>query len=484
MPFLNGLRAQGASATMHSRPPSYSAPGYSVLMIGAWPDLSDGPAMNPEDDELPRTWTQDNLFTAAHRAGLQTAVSGFGWFQGLIPQQAVDASFYTPGEDNAADRAVVDAALPWLDSGDYQFVLIHIDQVDWAGHHEGGPLDPRWDAAAARADDLLREIVSRLDLELDTVLAFSDHGQIDAGGHGGHDPVTLVEPFVAAGKGIVPGKYGDINMVDLAPTVAALLGTNVPATAQGRILTDMLALTPEQIQKMENAQSYQQVQLANAYTEAIGRPVILEPLETSYESAQAAMNSAKQSRLTAERIPRFILVLLLLAGIGFLLWKNWSPLFPWMGVLAIVYALLFHLRYALIAGLTYSLSSVASADSLISFTATTAIISLALPWWVIFTLLGVFKLEPRRAAEFAFQPVLAVLILLSLPIGWSFALNGPLVGWTLPDMPSMFIGFLALLQALVIAASGIILSGATAFFAWLQQGSQPLPTIKKKGKVK
>ena len=159
-------------------------------------------------------------------------------------------------------------------------------------------------------------------------------------------------------------------------------------------------------------------------------------------------------------------------------------LFCGWGSCRIIYALLFHLRYAVIAGLTYSLSSVASANSLIGFTATTAIISLTIPWWVIFTLLGIFKLEPRRAAEFAFQPVFAVLILLSLPIGWSFALNGPLIGWTLPDMPSMFLGFLSLLQALVIAASGIILSGVTAFFAWLQQGNQPVPPSRKKDKVK
>jgi hypothetical protein len=33
MPFLNELRQQGAWATMHSRPPSYSAPAYSVLVV-------------------------------------------------------------------------------------------------------------------------------------------------------------------------------------------------------------------------------------------------------------------------------------------------------------------------------------------------------------------------------------------------------------------------------------------------------------------
>src|SRR5512143_3810416 len=137
MPYLNELRSRGASATMHSRPPSWSQTGYTVLLTGAWPSVSDGPAFNLDYADIP-VFTQDNIFSAAHRAGLKTAVSGYNWFEKLIPQSDVTASFYTPGEDRAADRAVVDAALPWLKSGNYQFVLMHIDQVDYAGHHEGG----------------------------------------------------------------------------------------------------------------------------------------------------------------------------------------------------------------------------------------------------------------------------------------------------------------------------------------------------------
>ena len=79
---------------------------------------------------------------------MQTAVSGYEWFEKLIPAEAVTAGFYTPGEDRIADREVVDAALPWLRSGEYELVLIHLDQVDYAGHHEGGAADPNWDAAA------------------------------------------------------------------------------------------------------------------------------------------------------------------------------------------------------------------------------------------------------------------------------------------------------------------------------------------------
>jgi hypothetical protein len=479
MPFLDELRQQGASATMHSQPPSYSAPGYSVLMTGAWPDLSDGPALNPDYPNIP-TWTQDNLFSAAHRAGLKTAVSGYNFFEKLIPQDAVDASFYTAGEDRVADRAVLDAAIPWLDSGDYQLILIHIDQVDYAGHHEGGPRDPRWNDAASRADDMVKEIASHLDLKLDTIFVFSDHGQIDAGGHGGQDPITLVEPFIATGAGIVPGAYGDIHMVDLAPTVAALLGTNIPAANQGSVLTEMLALTTEQKTAVQLALSKQQSGLLDAYGKGIQRTINGNVPSLTVEKAQSLLEAAKSSRLTVERIPRFIVVMLLLAAIGFLIWKNWNRNFAWMGIAAILYALLFHLRYALLAGRTYSLSSVASADDIINFTAMTAIISLAIPWWVLFTYLGVFKMTPRRAAEIAFELTFAVLLLVSLPALWSFALNGPLVGWTLPDMGSMFLGFICILQALVVAAAGILLSGASAYIAWLRSGSPVTPTSFKK----
>ncbi len=53
MPYLNELRQQGAWAEMHSREPSYSATGYSVIFTGAWPELSDGPVFNLETPDIP-----------------------------------------------------------------------------------------------------------------------------------------------------------------------------------------------------------------------------------------------------------------------------------------------------------------------------------------------------------------------------------------------------------------------------------------------
>jgi len=102
MPFLNRLRDLGASAKMHSLPPSYSEPGYTTILTGSWPDINDGPAVNLDYADIP-IFTQDDIFSAAHRLGLRTAISGYDWFEKLVPQTALDASFYTSGEDAAAD---------------------------------------------------------------------------------------------------------------------------------------------------------------------------------------------------------------------------------------------------------------------------------------------------------------------------------------------------------------------------------------------
>ncbi len=463
MPYLSELRAQGAWATSHSQTPSYSAPGYSVLHTGAWPHLSDGPAMNLEYDDIP-TWTQDNLFSATHRAGLKTAASAFNWFEKLIPQTDVDASFYTSEEDDAADRAVVDAALPWIESGEYQFIFIHLDQVDYAGHHEGGPQDPRWDAAAARVDGYIREIVSHLDLEVDTVFITSDHGQIDAGGHGGHEEVVLTEPFVLVGAGVNSGQYPDTEMVDIAPTLAVLLGANIPATSQGHVLFDMLALSPEQKATAEKALEAQQRQLHAAYAEAIGDPLpIREDMEfvTGTNFAIDAMLLQQQDK---ERRLRFNFPLALAIIPAYLIFRSWKKI-KWLFTGAVAYFILFNIYYAFIAQRTYSLSSVAGLESFIQFNAITAFILLGGIWLFSMLKLGAFKNGPRESAERTIWLTVFTLYLLSLPVLWHYAVNGLVVTWFLPDFPIMFRGFLGMVQSIMVAVVGIVLTGAGALVA-------------------
>lgn len=465
MPTLNQLRRQGASATMHSRPPSFSEPGYSTLLTGAWPALNSGPVMNLDYADIP-TWTQDNLFSAVHRAHLKTAVSGFNWFEKLIPQDAVDLHFYTAGEDQKADQEVQAAALPWLDQN-ASLVLIHVDQVDYAGHHEGGPRSPAWAAAAQRADQIIATVLARLDLTQDTLFVCSDHGQIDAGGHGGTEAVVLTEPWVLAGVGVKPGQYGDVNMVDVAPTLAALLGANLPASTQGQVRQEMLTLPAASLAALPAAEQAQQKGLLEAFTRAINHPLDAARLPKSYsvEATQAVLEGAAGDRLYLERVPRWLIfgfVLLLVASV---LTRFSRRALAWAFGGALVSQLVFHGLYFFIAGHVYSLSGVISVVSMVQDVGILMAISLLAGWLVVMWGSGAFRLARGAALLVSFGYTLALICLLLLPIGFYYAIHGALVTWTLPDIGFFYIAMLFSILVGFTAVLSILLASLTLFIA-------------------
>ncbi|HKJ27184.1 MAG TPA: alkaline phosphatase family protein [Anaerolineales bacterium] len=472
MPYLDTLRQQGAWATMRSRTPSYSAPGWATILTGAWPTLNDGQSANPPDFDSVRAITQDNIFSAADRAGFQTAVSGFDWFDGMLAASGLDAGFYTQSEDNAADTNVMEAAKSYLQDSSYQLVLVHFDQVDYAGHQEGGPQGPNWDPAAARADSMIEELVSQLDLGQDTVLIFSDHGHIDAGGHGGQDAVTLAEPFVMVGKAVVPGRYPDIQMVDIAPTVTTLLGTNLPASNQGQVLTKMLNLSPTQTEAVHQALLAQQAAMVSQTLTAVS---LEAPAQAPQSAAdyQSVLETAFAQRIKQERIPRGIaagLVFLLLAGI--IVYKR-NRATPWLFGGALLYMIIFNIIYAWIVGKTYSLSSVYSADDLILSTALYTAISLLVTWLAVMLGQRAFSQGAASAAQMTLKLSLTILFLLMIPIMWNYYNNGLVISWTLPDFLPMFLGFLSLIQALIASVLSLLLAGIAALTAKIIGGKQP-----------
>lgn len=469
MPVLNKLRQQGAYARMTSQAPSFSEPGYSVLFTGAWPYLSDGPALNLDYDEIP-TWTQDNVFSSLHRAGLKTGVSAYNWFEKLIPQQDVDVSYYTEGDDRKADEEVMSAALPMLDDTRNQFVFVHLDQVDYAGHHEGGPKDARWNEAAARTDAMLGQILEKLDLSRDTIIVTSDHGHIDAGGHGGQDAVALVEPFVIAGAGIKTGDFGDVNMVDVAPTITTLLGAALPATTQGRALTELLTLSADTEAMLKDATINQQNQLVKNVAAAIGQPYDVTQISSpTVQGFQALLLQIWDGKITQERIWFFLIAITALAASVFGLSRiRWEKL-RWMLIAAVIYVILFNIYYVLILGGTYSFSSVLSVTGMIVNLSLGTAVCLLVSWLF---LMGVMKGISKAAhetlavnAQSTLQFIYVVLFLLSIPVWVSVALNGFMVTWRLPDFASHFAALVSLIQILFAALIGLLLTGIGALLS-------------------
>jgi hypothetical protein len=141
----------------------------------------------------------------------------------------------------------------------------------------------------------------------------------------------------------------------------------------------------------------------------------------------------------------------------------------WLAAGAFAYLLLFNFRYAILDGRTYSLSSVKNETWLITYTATTTVIAAFLAWLIpMFGLRG-FTTGPRNAARISLGYVWFAVYLLALPILLSFAINGAIVTWTLPEFYTLFVGLLAIIQWIFIAAGGLALTGIAALFGLLVQ---------------
>jgi hypothetical protein len=486
MPFLNEIRQQGASATMHSQPPSFSIPGWITILSGAWPDINDSQVFNPPAVDQVRMTTQDNVFSASHRAGLHSAISGYPWFKFLFPPEIINARFFpTSGEMILADRAVADAALPWIDSGDYQLILIHFDQVDDAGHHQGGPLSANWAAASTRVDTILRDTVHRLDLERDTVIVISDHGQIDRGGlgaHGGAEPAMLIEPFIMTGAGVQPGMFQDIKMVDVAPTIAVLLGINIPAANEGQPLFAMLSLKAGRQEEIHSALATQQQRLLQTYSAAINEPATFISDADVVAGTQAAIHGARLKRLWRERLWSIPLAFILGLAPGIILWRRHEKKAIWLALFSLLTILLFYVRVVLLDrdGYNYFISTPPWRIELYLFVAVTMGVALMIGWAACLIRFRAFQFGPKQAAGMALAYFWMTAYLLGIVVAINFAVNGVLFRWTLPEFWTMFLALLAFIQMFFVAIFGMLLVSISAGIAVLvgkRNRTRPIPVL-------
>jgi hypothetical protein len=137
----------------------------------------------------------------------------------------------------------------------------------------------------------------------------------------------------------------------------------------------------------------------------------------------------------------------------------------------------YNLRYAVLQGKPYSLSPVASAGALILDTIIGTALALGAAWLLVGLLGGFFRQPPKQAAQSTLNLTLTVLYLLFLLPLFSFFLNGVVVGQTLPDFNSFFLGLFSLVQATFVSAVGLLLTGIGALAAWLLQRRRVKPAL-------
>lgn len=131
------------------------------------------------------------------------------------------------------------------------FMVVHFSDTDEAAHENGtinpdGSLSATYVKAMQNEDTYVKWILGNYSaagiLSSTLVVVASDHGHVNKGGHGGIEPEVLNTLLLMnASKGVIPGKYNDpVHQNSVAPTVAAIMGWEIPTDCSGTVLFQCL----------------------------------------------------------------------------------------------------------------------------------------------------------------------------------------------------------------------------------------------------
>jgi hypothetical protein len=252
-PVMTRLMRSGAY-TLHARGvmPTESSPNWASMIMGAGPEQH-GVTSNSwkpyHFDIPPVAYGPGGIFPtvfSALRTQRPRAVIGVfhDWddFARLVERGVPDVIEHWKGPQPTVEHAVA-----FLKARRPDFLFIHLDNVDHAGHEKGHGT-PEYYQAVEEADRLIGVVLDALEaegmLERTVVLVTADHGG-KAKGHGGATLGEIEIPWIMAGPGIAVGKelQSPVNTFDTAPTIAAVLGIRPPDAWIGRAVREAFAET-------------------------------------------------------------------------------------------------------------------------------------------------------------------------------------------------------------------------------------------------
>jgi len=478
MPNLNLLRTQGAHAVLTSCPPSNAQSAWTTIVSGTGPEINDAPLFDHGLEWIVPVAT-DHLFAAIDRAGLTSGITGSQRWEKLVPTDLLYTTYFVDAED--ADEQVLENALVFLDEFRPNFLLVHLQQIEAAGREHGGA-SPEYYQAALQCDVHIRSLAAHLNLQRSVLLVASSYGHLDAGGHGGDEAIVLHTPFVMVGQNVLPGDYHKLGQIDLAPTIAALLGIPMPSAAQGRMQVDMLKMNSVDKAEKWVSLASQRARLGSIYLLSIDEGPLPESAEgdmlvalsslqiKNYESATKLaslsvhqtdrdMVKARRARIWKERMQRAVPVALVLLIPLWIIWRSRGKRTAWSALAALLAAALYHALF-LRQGNTYSFSQmpVDGLAAILDPSLRRAAIAMAVG--AVFIIWrtwyererSIFAVIMRAYGYTALQ-----LYFVGLVIGAITWWNGLHFRWYLPNFTVAYVHFAVLMQAMLSAAMATLL---------------------------
>jgi hypothetical protein len=184
---------------------------------------------------------RESVFDALERSGRRGRLVGIAHLLDPFGDDVV-RSVTSVQPTGRIDHSLSAEARRVVDEEDPDLLVLQLLAADQLGHVRG-VRNPEYLEQLADTDRRIGEFLAFLDerekLEGATVVLMADHGQgRGIGGHGHLDWGESPVPFVVWGRGAVPGAVSrePRSVLELAATIAELLGVERPAAARGRPL--------------------------------------------------------------------------------------------------------------------------------------------------------------------------------------------------------------------------------------------------------
>ncbi|MFF2549541.1 alkaline phosphatase family protein [Nocardia sp. NPDC058058] len=235
-----------------------SGPSWATVLTGVWDTkhgIYDNNVTTAPFVKYPTAFTQlekadPGLKTESFASwGTIATMAGSG-----DPHADVNVATPAPADDPTEakiDAATADSSAAAVTNDAPDFLFTHLDQVDEAGHGHGSASTEYLDAVK-RVDAEVGKIVAAVDArakahpnEKWNILVTADHGHRPTGGHGGQSADETANFLIARGPSFKAGSTNTTNsLVDVTPTVLALLGVKGSTAFDGKSVINAGGSTP------------------------------------------------------------------------------------------------------------------------------------------------------------------------------------------------------------------------------------------------
>jgi hypothetical protein len=465
MNTLNRLRTYGSDIQLTVPQPSLSYPNWTTILSGAPQEIS-GVTTNWFKGRAPVPTVMD----IAQEAGRRVEIVGpedFATIYGVRPGANVSLRPWPKG--GYLSGTLVDDTLRIAKTTDPQLIVLHLPDLDEAGHTYGGT-SKQYLATAHRIDLDLSRLVTGLQRDDTAFIIVADHGHLATGGHGGWEPEVTTVPGVFAGAGIKLGS-GTGQLEQIAATVSALEGVPTPPYAAGLTLRSVITTGAPIVYQRDRAHHVAfDAHMVDVITQGDSKINSRQLLSATPAAADSLVARARAERLAVERsqrIPGALIVLAVIVIVVGVLWvQSWRALVSALAGAAGYYAVYNALFFS--QGFRWSLSTFNTETNVRAFMngrmldAVIAGVAAAAIAAAVYPLLRTSPRGPRDpwflSGWLALGPAMVLVIEATLAIqvvwyGWWYGFS---VSWTLPNFMWAFKADLDMVQMTALGAVAIL----------------------------